>query len=294
MSKWAALSFGIARARTPTPAETQLARLGETIRRARGAAGETQRAFAERVGLSPRFLAMLEGGADVSVGRLSAIAAALGVSTSALLDGDDPAALATRAAIYARLRGRSPAELSRALGAIHAVVGAGTRVALLGIRGAGKTTIGAKLAALVGVPFVELDARIELASGMSIGSVFELHGEAHYRELERRALDALLAESPSFVVATGGGIVTDAEQYGLLRRACTTVWLRATPEEHWQRVVNQGDARPMRENPRAMEELRALFAARAPLYGEAELVVETSGRTITEVAKEVAARVAPR
>jgi XRE family aerobic/anaerobic benzoate catabolism transcriptional regulator len=284
----------MARQRAPTASAAQLGRLGRAIRDARDARRLTQRAFAEKISVSPRFLAMLEGGADVSVGRLAEIAARLGVSASALLDGEDAAALPLRDAIYARLRGRSTVELARVLTAIHTVVDTGTRVALLGIRGAGKTTVGGKLALLLDVPFVELDTRIERVAGMSIGSVFELHGEAHYRALERGALDALLAEGPSFVVATGGGIVTDAEEYALLRRACSTVWLRATPEEHWQRVVAQGDARPMRENPRAMDELRALFAARAPLYGEAQLVVETSGRTIAEVAKEIAARVKAR
>ena len=273
----------------PTP-ETQLERLGALLKKLRLSRGETQADFAAAIGVSPRFLSSVEHGSDLTVGRLTEIAAALGVSPSSLLDADDPAGLASLDAAHARLRGRSPADLGLAVSALNAAIHEGRRVALLGIRGAGKTTTGALLAHRLKAPFVELDARIEQAAGMTIASVFELHGEAHYRELERRALDEVLSQSPAFVLATGGGIVTHGEAFALLKRACTTVWLRATPEEHWSRVVAQGDARPMRENPRAMDELRTLFAARAPLYGEAHLIVETSGRTPDDVAKEIALR----
>jgi XRE family aerobic/anaerobic benzoate catabolism transcriptional regulator len=280
----------MARPRAKSAAETQLDRVGTLLRKVRLSRGETQADFAAAIGVSPRFLSSVEHGSDLSVGRLTEIAAALGVSPSALLDADDPSGLASLDAAHSRLRGRSPSDLHAAVSALNAVIHEGRRVALLGIRGAGKTTTGALLAHRMKAPFVELDARIERQAGMSIASVFELHGEAHYRELERRALDAVLGESPSFVLATGGGIVTHGEAFALLKRACTTVWLRATPEEHWARVVAQGDARPMRENPRAMDELRTLFAARAPLYGEAHLIVETSGRTPEDVAKEIALR----
>lgn len=128
----------------------------------------------------------------------------------------------------------------------------------------------------MGVPFVELDEQIESAAGMSLGEVFELHGETFYRRLERETLRQLLRNNKPAVFATGGSIVTDAETYDLLRRNAVTVWLKARPEEHLERVRAQGDERPMRNNPNAMAQLRSLLRARTPLYSQADHVIDTT------------------
>ena len=159
-------------------------------------------------------------------------------------------------------------------------------VALLGVRGAGKSTIGPLLAARLGAGFVELDQRIEQAAGLRLGEIFELHGEAHYRRLEREALRSILDGSP-VVLATGGSIVSDSVTYGILRERARTVWLRARAEDHWDRVVSQGDRRPMGENPHAFHQLRDLLTTREPLYARAHHVVQTTGRSLEEVVDDV-------
>jgi XRE family aerobic/anaerobic benzoate catabolism transcriptional regulator len=250
----------------------------------------TQAELARQSGVSVRFLGQIEGGeGNVSLEKLGQVAGALGVSPgSLLLDAQEEAALGLLAEVRELLRHHDEGEVRQALGLARSLLlaPAGQRVALLGIRGAGKTTVGSRLARRMRVPFLELDALVEKEAGLSLGAIFELHGEEYYRRLERQALLALL-ERPAFVVATGGSLVTVPEHYGLLKRCCSTVWLQARPEDHWARVVAQGDARPMRNKPRAMEELRALFAARAPLYEQAAIRVDTHGLGLDEVTEQV-------
>lgn len=212
----------------------------------------SRRELSERSGVSERFLAELEGGrGNISLARFADVCAALGTAPAELLAGTE--------------EGRRPAA-----------------VALLGVRGAGKSTVGAALATRLGAPFVELDQRIEQAAGLSLGEIFELHGEAHYRRLEREALKGALDGSP-VVLATGGSIVSDGGSYSLLRGRARTVWLRGRAEDHWDRVIRQGDRRPMAENPHAFAQLRQLMAEREPLYARAHHIVDTSGRSVDQV-----------
>ena len=231
--------------------------LGMKVSEARTGRGWTLRELAERSGVSVRFLVQLEAGrGNISVKRLSDLAAAFGITPSDLLR-------------------QEAASLSSHI------------VALLGLRGAGKTTIGKQLARRLHVRFVELDRRIEKAADMSLAELFSLYGEEHYRRLERESLARVVAENRSIVLATGGGIVASAETSALLKKHATTVWLRATPEDHWNRVLRQGDRRPMKNHPQAMADLRALLAAREPLYARADRTVDTSGRTVDEIVDEL-------
>jgi XRE family aerobic/anaerobic benzoate catabolism transcriptional regulator len=227
-------------------ADLLLSTLGRRIRDLRAARGFTLKELAERAELSARFLVQLESGtANVSVRKLAALARALGTTPSELLSGPG---------------GEADVPV----------------IALLGLRGAGKSTIGRRLARRLRVPFIELDRRVEEAAGLSLHEIFALHGPDYYRRLERDALERLLADGRPAVVATGGGIVTSAETYAILRRRARTVWLRAEAADHWNRVVQQGDRRPMADNPEAMAELRRLLAERQSLYAEAAHVIDTS------------------
>lgn len=231
--------------------------LGWKVKELRGGRGWTLRELAERSGVSVRFLAQLEAGrGNISVKRLADLADAFGVT---------------------------PADLLRE----SEFLPPPNIVALLGLRGAGKTTIGRQLARRLHVRFVELDRRIEKAADMSLSELFSLYGEDHYRRLERETLSQVLAEKRAMVLATGGGIVASPDTFALLKKHAVTVWLRATPEDHWNRVVRQGDRRPMADHPQAMADLRALLTSREPLYAGAEHTVETSGRTIHTIVGEL-------
>jgi XRE family aerobic/anaerobic benzoate catabolism transcriptional regulator len=217
-------------------------RVGSRVKALRSEQSLTLRAFAIRSGLSLRFASQLDKGqANISIERLERVAEALGVSLASLVE---PA------------RGRV--------------------VALLGLRGAGKSTLGARLAERLDLAFVELDERIEEAAGLELSEIFSLHGEAYYRRLEGQCLGELLHSGESCVVALPGGVVHNEEAFRLVKRHATTVWLRATPKDHMLRVVAQGDSRPMQQSRDAMAELRAILAARVPLYREARISVDTS------------------
>jgi XRE family transcriptional regulator, aerobic/anaerobic benzoate catabolism transcriptional regulator len=236
------------------PMASLLDALGEVLRERRHALGLTQAELAARSHVSLRFLGQLETGqGNISVERLASVAEALSVPLS-------------------RLFSQAENTLSRR----SSIAQPRVRVALLGVRGAGKSTIGKLLAERLHVPFVELDALVEKRAGLGLSALFELHGESHFRRLEREALAGLLGSMPSFVVATGGSLVTDHTAYETVRSTCTTVWLQATAEDHWNRVIAQGDGRPMRKNPRAMDQLRELLKSRTPLYEQAEVVVNTT------------------
>src|SRR6185369_15979178 len=156
-------------------------------------------------------------------------------------------------------------------------------------RGAGKSTVGKSLAKYLRVPLVELDTLIEKEANLSLSELFALHGEAYYKRLAYDALVKLLARNEPMVIATGGSIVTDSETWLLLRRRTHTVWVKATPEDHWKRVLGQGDTRPMANRASAMTELRSILSIRAPLYAEAAQTIDTSSVRVTEAVRIISA-----
>jgi XRE family aerobic/anaerobic benzoate catabolism transcriptional regulator len=248
----------------------ELEALGTEVRRLRLGRGLTLAELSSRTGLSPRFLISLEAGeGNISLLRLLELARALEVPAKELV------ALAESAATSIP-QTRKPV------------------VALLGLRGAGKTTVGTHLAEALGVRFVELDGLIAERAAMSLGMVFEMHGEAHFRKLERETLEAVLSEGKPLVLATGGSLVTAKDTYALLKRETHTVWLKARAEDHWSRVVAQGDGRPMKGRADAMNELRELLKSRAPLYGASEVTVDTQDRSVDEVVRELTSRFSDR
>lgn len=245
-----------------------LGSLGGAVRALRTERALTMKTLAKLAGVSQRFLVQLEAGeGNISVARLEDVAEALGTTGAELLG---------RA--HARRAPPAPAR---------------TVIALVGLRGAGKSSLGRELAARLGVAFVELDEAIMREAQMTLSAIFEIHGEAYYRAMEREVLRRFLDGGRPAVIATGGSIVTDAETWSLLRSRARTIWLKATPREHWDRVVAQGDVRPMRGRPRAMNELRQLLAARTPLYEQAELTMDTSNRSVTDVVEQIALGTTP-
>jgi XRE family aerobic/anaerobic benzoate catabolism transcriptional regulator len=164
-------------------------------------------------------------------------------------------------------------------------------IALLGLRGAGKSTVGLALASGLGCPFVELDARVETAAGQDLGNLFEMHGESYFRNLELQALREVLAGNQQLVLATSGGIVTYPPSLALLRERCRTIWLKAQPRQHWDRVVAQGDTRPMANIEQAFQHLSTILYEREPLYRQAELVIDTSALSVQEAVERVRAQI---
>jgi XRE family aerobic/anaerobic benzoate catabolism transcriptional regulator len=164
-----------------------------------------------------------------------------------------------------------------------------SRIALVGLRGAGKSTLGPMLAERMGAPFIELDRRIEQESGLKLSAVFDLYGPAGFHRMEREALERVLESHDRFVLATGGSIVNEPETFSRLKSACFTVWLKARPEDHMQRVIAQGDKRPMAGSQWAMADLRKILAGREPMYEQADVKLNTSGKTVKQVAAELAA-----
>jgi len=270
------------------PRDSLLGSIGAAVRRLREDRGLSRRALSESSGVSERFLAELEAGSgNISVGRLADVARSLGTTAASLLAEAEggPSALAGTA-LLAGLSREERNEAERWLRARFGGSG-GPLIALVGLRGAGKSTLGRELARALGVEFYELDTLVEQAAGLSLAGMFSLHGEAYYRRLAREVLTRFLAETETGVLATGGGLVLDREAWRLLQKRCRTVWLQATPDDHWQRVLAQGDERPSAASPHAREELRALLKAREPLYAQAELAVDTSALGAEGAVREI-------
>ncbi len=265
-----------------------LCRLGERVREERARRGMTRKILARDSGLSERYLAQLESGkGNISVKLLRRVGDALNLPLSRLLAGE-PAEPAELRVIGELLRRLPPARLGEARALLDAHFRAPDRdarrrrIALIGLRGAGKSTLGRRLAHRLAVPFIELDSEIERDFGLSLGEIFALSGQAAYRRSERRALNGVLEHHPSFVLAAGGSIVAEPETYDELLSRCFTVWIKSSPAEHMSRVIAQGDLRPMSDNKEAMADLNRILAARTPLYARADAVVETAEATIEE------------
>lgn len=247
--------------------------------------GMTRRTLALSAELSERHLANLEQGTgNVSVLVLHQVARALGCTLGELLESTPELH-----AIRNLVEGRSREEIDEAAAvlarffAARVQRGAARRVALVGLRGAGKSTLGPMLARELEVPFIEMTPLIERLAGCSVSEIHALYGQDAYRRYERRALDTLIANHPDAVIAVPGGLVSDATSYGTLLASCLTVWLKAEPEDHMHRVAAQGDTRPMAGNREAMEDLRRILAARTALYARANLTIDTSAGSLREV-----------
>jgi XRE family aerobic/anaerobic benzoate catabolism transcriptional regulator len=269
-----------------------LAQLGARVRQARERRGLTRRALSDASRVSERHLAGLEAGhGNMSVLLLRQVADSLGVPVAALLQdhGGDDLELHLIVEFLQRLPrhrlARVHAQLQRDFG--DGAADRSGRIALLGLRGAGKSTLGEALAAELKLPFIELDREIERDAGTSLPEVFLLYGQEGYRRYERRCLERILAAHPRCVIATGGSIVSEPATYDLLRSSCFTVWLKAKPEEHMARVIAQGDTRPMAGNAQAMGDLKRILQSRAPLYGEADATVDTAGRSVKQSLKDL-------
>ena len=276
-----------------------LDRLGERVRDARARRGMTRKILARDSGVSERYLAQLEAGrGNVSVLLLRQIAHALNLPVEELVRAENGQTV--ELTLIQQLLKRLPAaklakvraQLVREYGASHGA--RENRIALVGLRGAGKSTLGSGLARRLDVPFVELDHEVEAEAGTSLHEIFLLHGQAGFRRYERRALERVLEKNERCVIATGGSIVSEPATYDLVLSACLTVWLKAAPEEHMARVAAQGDYRPMAGNREAMDDLRRILAGRAPLYAQADLTIDTEGKTAEASLDELARAVAPR
>src|SRR5215470_10698669 len=263
-----------------------LCRLGERVREERARRGMTRKILARDSGLSERYLAQLESGkGNLSIKLLRRIGDALNLPLARLVstEPDEPLEIRQLVEFLRRLPAARLGE-ARALLDTHFLASdrqaRNRRIALIGLRGAGKSTLGSRLARHLEIPFIELDAEIERDFGLSLGEIFALSGQAAYRRSERRALGGVLERHPSFVLATGGSIVAEPETYEELLSRCFTIWITASPEEHMNRVIAQGDLRPMADNKEAMADLERILAARTPLYARADTVVDTAGRTV--------------
>ena len=260
--------------------------------------GLTRRVLAQASGVSERYLAQLEAGeGNSSIALLRRVAAALGSSLEDLISDAD--ASSERRLVRRLLDQLPPGRLEDVVLRLTKEFGRTDasrrdRVALVGLRGAGKSTLGAALATSLERPFVELDREVEREAGMTLPEIFSLYGQTGYRRIERRALERVLDTTSHAVIAVGGGIVSEADTYQRLLQRCFTVWLKASPEEHMARVVAQGDLRPMAGNAEAMADLRRILDARESLYGQADVIVDTTRQTPARCLAVLRDRIASR
>jgi XRE family aerobic/anaerobic benzoate catabolism transcriptional regulator len=268
-----------------------LSNLGRRVREARQQRGMARKALAQDASVSERYLAQLEAGeGNASVVLLRRVAAALGVRITDLLD---PVTDVPEQRLLRRFLDSLPAQrLQEALQRLTSEFGQDAavrrkRITLIGLRGAGKSTLGQALAKSMRRPLVELDKEIEREAGISLSEVFLLYGQAGYRRIERRCLERIINSQEEIILTVGGGVVSEPQTYNLLLLNCYTVWVKAKPEEHMARVVAQGDTRPMAGHAEAMNDLRNILTAREALYSKADVTLDTSGRTVEDSLSEL-------
>ena len=264
----------------PASSTDYLRQLGERVRRVRAQRGMSRRLLAASSGVSERYLAQLESGkGNASILVLKAVADAMHVAIDDLVDQQTEQQSAYLL-LRERLRGAHPEQLARWLTLLRSAERQPSHhrnhIALVGLRGAGKSTLGAALAKRLGLPFVELGQEIERAAGMATSEIFAQGGQLAYRSIERQALSATLLRHGRAVLATGGSLVSEPATFELLLEACFTIWIKATPRLHMARVIAQGDRRPMADHRHAMADLKRILAERAALYGRAHATVDTS------------------
>jgi XRE family aerobic/anaerobic benzoate catabolism transcriptional regulator len=274
-----------------------LEQLGQRVRTARGVAGMSRKVLAKVSGISERYIAQLESGkGNVSIVLLRRVSRAMGAHLEDLIPSGEPAP--DWPVIRDLLRKATPNQIAQAKdvlsgnGASHQQASfAG--IALIGLRGAGKSTLGKLLAKRIGWSFVELNKEIEAQNGLSVAEIIALYGQEGFRRMEQAALGQLLARKELTVLATGGGIVSEPLTFDLILSSFYTIWLKAEPEEHMARVRGQGDLRPMADDRSAMAELRNILLSREPLYARASATVDTAGLSVDEAAARLIDAVAP-
>jgi XRE family aerobic/anaerobic benzoate catabolism transcriptional regulator len=275
-----------------------LEQLGQRVRTMRALRGMSRKVLAKVSGISERYIAQLESGkGNVSIVLLRRVSGAMGAHVEDLIPSSDP--VQDWPVIRDLLRKASPAQIAQAK---DVLAGGATSthkrpafsgIALIGLRGAGKSTLGKRLAEKIGWKFVELNKEIERQNGLSVAEIINLYGQEGFRRMEQAALGQLLARKELMVLATGGGIVSEPLTFDLILSSFYTIWVKAEPEEHMVRVRGQGDLRPMAEDPSAMAELRNILLSREPLYARANAVVDTAGLSVDAAAARLFEAVAP-
>lgn len=272
-----------------------ITRVGERVRHARERRGIPRRVLSEMSCVSPRYLAQLEGGeGNISIGLLTRVALALDLRIEWLVGADDPwSSDSLRVAELFRSADRVTQEaVLKALAFEPGRDQRAGRICLVGLRGAGKSTLGRLAGARLGVPFVELAREIELTGGMPVEEIMALYGQEGYRKLESDALDRVIATHERMILAVAGGIVAEPATYNRLLARFHTIWVKATPEEHMERVRAQGDERPMAGNPEAMAQLKSILRAREVLYERAPAQLDTTGVGVAESLEALLALIA--
>ncbi|WP_407149104.1 helix-turn-helix transcriptional regulator [Bradyrhizobium sp. ORS 86] len=275
-----------------------LEQLGQRVRTMRALRGMSRKVLAKVSGISERYIAQLESGkGNVSIVLLRRVAGAMGAHLEDLIPSSEP--VPDWAVIRDLLRKASANQIAQAKDILAGGSASAPRrasfsgIALIGLRGAGKTTLGRMLAKKIGWSFVELNKEIETQNGLSVAEIIALYGQEGFRRMEQAALTQLLARKELMVLATGGGIVSEPLTFDLILSSFYTIWLRAEPEEHMARVRRQGDLRPMADDRSAMAELRNILVSREPLYARASAVVDTAGLSVDAAAARLIDSVRP-
>ncbi len=283
---------------TPDPETGFLEALGQRVRTMRALRGMSRKVLAKVSGISERYIAQLESGkGNVSIVLLRRVSNAMGAHLEDLIPTGEPSP--DWPVIRDLLRKATPNQIAQARDVLSGNGASAQRrssfsgIALIGLRGAGKSTLGKMLAKKIGWNFVELNKEIEAQNGLSVAEIIALYGQEGFRRMEQAALGQLLARKELMVLATGGGIVSEPLTFDLILSSFYTIWVKAEPEEHMARVRGQGDLRPMADDRSAMDELRTILRSREPLYARASAVVDTAGLSVDAAAARLSEAVAP-